>query len=80
MTYSAKLTGKRCGCPTCREAFSTVGNFDKHRKGKPGEKVCVNPAECGLAKRFVSSGYVWVTPRDEGDKYEISVDNHDQGA
>ncbi|MCL4780333.1 MAG: hypothetical protein KJ049_09090 [Gammaproteobacteria bacterium] len=39
-----KLTGKRCCCRGCGEYFSTVANFDKHRRNG----ACVDPATVGL--------------------------------
>ena len=49
MRTKAKLgPGKMCQCPTCSEYFSTVSNFDRHRVGKHGSKVCVDPESVGL--------------------------------
>lgn len=45
-------------CPTCHETFSTVGNFDAHRK----DGKCHNPARVKPAQRLDDRG-VWV--RDE---------------
>ena len=52
----SKLTGKRCMCPTCKEVFSAVSNFDKHRKAG----VCADPASVGLriAERGDNSWWV----------------------
>lgn len=35
-----KLTGKRCLCSACGRVFSTVANFDRHRKGPMTERRC----------------------------------------
>lgn len=49
MRTKAKLgPGKMCQCPTCGEFFSTVSNFDRHRVGNHGSKVCVDPESVGL--------------------------------
>jgi hypothetical protein len=41
-----QLTGKRCLCRACGELFSTVRNFDRHRRN--GE--CRHPATAGLVQ------------------------------
>lgn len=41
-----KLTGNRCLCRGCDEYFSTVGNFDRHRRN--GE--CRPPGTVGLVQ------------------------------
>lgn len=57
---SIKLTDKRCRCPTCGEVFSNINNFDRHRVGEHGSKVCVYPSCVSLSKRFYGEHYVWV--------------------
>lgn len=47
-TKSKLTTGKVCKCPTCGEYFSTIANFDRHRVGPHGAKVCADPATVGL--------------------------------
>jgi len=57
---SAKLTGERCRCPACFEVFSTVSNFDKHRKGVYADgRYCVSPESVGLVIRETASGTFW---------------------
>lgn len=60
MSHSAECTlgwqqGRKSHCPNCCENFSTVGNFDKHRRGG----VCVPPAEAGLN---LNKRGVWTMP------------------
>lgn len=33
-------------CPTCHNTFSTVGNFDRHRK----DGKCITPKKAGLVQ------------------------------
>lgn len=56
------LRGKRCRCPSCGEVFSTISNFDKHRKGNAGSKVCVNPATVGLVINERNGNTYWMHP------------------
>jgi len=39
-----RLTGNRCLCRGCNRYFSTVANFDRHRRG--GQ--CLDPKDAGL--------------------------------
>lgn len=59
---SAKLTKKRCMCPTCKEVFSTLSNFDRHRVGTHGERVCVAPSSTGMEIKQGSGGTWWGMP------------------
>lgn len=49
------LTGNRCLCRACGNYFSTVRNFDSHRRG--GE--CRHPADVGLV---LNPAGVWTRP------------------
>lgn len=63
---NAKLTtGNTCKCPSCGEFFSTVSNFDRHRKGEHGQKVCVDPESVGLLIGRRGDGTVWKMPGRE---------------
>ena len=59
---TAKPTHKRCMCSLCKEVFSTLNNFDKHRAGSHGEKVCVDPSEAGLEIKEGLNGTWWGMP------------------
>ena len=61
-----KLTGKRCKCPSCGEYFSTVSNFDKHRKGShaDNDRHCVSPDSVGLEQNGRGLWAMPGTPRD----------------
>lgn len=60
---NAKLTGKRCQCPTCKEVFSTEANFTRHRKGTHGvDRHCVDPVSVGLVLSKAHIGGVWSMP------------------
>jgi len=50
MAYTnAQPTHRRCVCRACGEVFSTVSNFDRHRRGKhDGDRHCADPASVGL--------------------------------
>jgi hypothetical protein len=50
-----------CQCPTCKEVFSTTGNFDRHRKGtyEPNERHCVDPSSVGLIIGENKTGTFW---------------------
>lgn len=67
MKLTAKLTGKRCGCPTCGEVFSTESNFERHRVGNYQDgRTCVDPSSVGLNRVETSTGPVWkMPPREE---------------
>lgn len=59
-----KLTGNRCRCPRCGSYFSTVSNFDRHRKGKHGvDRHCVEPATVGLVATDMGGELLWKMPR-----------------
>ena len=60
---NAKPTHKRCVCPTCGEVFSTIANFDRHRKGDyETGRVCVDPASVGMEIKVGSGGSWWGMP------------------
>ena len=51
----------RCMCPTCGEYFNSETAFDKHRRGKYPNRVCMNERQMrlkGMAKN--KAGY-WIT-------------------
>ncbi len=59
----AALTGKRCQCPSCKEFFSTVANFDRHRRGIHGvDRACIDPAAAGMVVRQSGSNSFWSMP------------------
>jgi hypothetical protein len=56
----AGWTGDRLAhCGACHATFTTVGNFDRHRRGGLG---CRPPAEAGLVGRETPSGVRWSAP------------------
>ena len=57
----APVTHTRCRCGGCGEVFSTVGNFDRHRRG--GECVC--PAALGMEIKTGPGGTWWGMPGRE---------------
>lgn len=60
-----KLTGNKCQCVVCGEVFSTVSNFDKHRKGDHDKaRYCVDPEGVGLELRSSKNGDYWVEPNN----------------
>jgi hypothetical protein len=60
---NANPTHKRCICPSCREVFSTLANFDRHRKGKHETgRYCVDPEIVGLEMKHGKSGTWWGMP------------------
>ncbi len=61
-----ELTGKRCLCNDRGEYFSTVSNFDRHRKGKHKEgRYCVDPESVGLVIGETAKGTFWRMPGRE---------------
>ena len=46
-----KPDSPRSMCVRCWEVFSTERNFDKHLKGDPAERFCVQPDAVGLIQR-----------------------------
>ena len=60
-----------CQCSVCGEYFSTVSNFDKHRKGKHGEKVCEDPESVGLVIGSRGQSTYWRMP----SQLENEIDN-----
>lgn len=54
-----KLTGKRSYCSACGEYFSTVSNFDRHRRGPMTDRQCVDPASVGLVIGETAGGTFW---------------------
>ena len=63
-TTSARLTGKRCQCGECGEVFSTLANFDRHRKGsyRDRSRYCEHPEAVGLELKVSASGLYWAMP------------------
>ena len=56
----AEWGGKKVAhCPTCHRTFKSVSGFDKHRKGKYPNRICVNPEDISMAKD--RNGY-WRVP------------------
>lgn len=55
---NAPPTHSRCICRGCCEVFSTVGNFDKHRKGFK----CHDPASLGMEIKSGEAGTWWGMP------------------
>jgi hypothetical protein len=53
-------------CRVCNNTFSCLQNADRHRRGKHGEKVCLNPADIGMEIRSHKNGNYWVTPKKAG--------------
>lgn len=67
MSHSGKCTagwtpGRKCHCAGCCENFSTVGNFDKHRRN--GE--CIPPVEAGLVLNTKRGVYTAPGETDNG--------------
>lgn len=56
-----------CRCSVCGEYFSTLSNFDRHRKGEHGKKVCVDPESVGLVIGSRGAGSVWKMPGIESE-------------
>lgn len=66
--HSAECTagwqpGRKCHCVGCCENFSTVGNFDKHRRN--GE--CISPARVGLV---ANERGIWTMPGATDERFE----------
>jgi hypothetical protein len=49
-------------CGGCHETFSTVGNFDKHRRNG----TCLDPVAAGLHLNTTRGYPVWMGPLREG--------------
>jgi hypothetical protein len=55
----AQPTHTRCLCRACGEVFSTVSNFDKHRRGMGADRHCVDPTTVGLRITGQDHGGWW---------------------
>ncbi len=80
MKTNAKLTGKRCQCSVCKEYFSTVNNFDRHRVGTHADgKTCADPETVGLVIGQSGPSTFWVMPgkpeNDVGQTLKTVADN-----
>jgi hypothetical protein len=53
-----KLNGNRCKCGGCDRYFNSVHAFDRHRSGKPAERVCLDPESLGMV---LNSSRAWIT-------------------
>jgi hypothetical protein len=53
-----KLNGNRCKCGGCGRYFNSTSAFDRHRSGKPAERVCLDPESLGMQ---VGSHGFWIT-------------------
>lgn len=54
------LTGARCQCAACRQGFNSVSTFDRHRRGKPGSRYCLTPAELRAAGWSRNAAGFWI--------------------
>jgi hypothetical protein len=45
-------------CSGCQRRFNSVSAFDRHRSGKPAERVCLDPESLGMK---VGSHGFWIT-------------------
>lgn len=64
---------KTCHCTACHETFSTISNFDRHRKtGK-----CQPPKDCGLVRR---ENGAWCMPSDGHSFRDAKATSHDHGS
>jgi hypothetical protein len=66
-----KITGTKSEhCPSCCQTFGTTRAGDKHRKGNPAARYCVDPASVGLiTDRFG----VWRTPMTGTDRERVGI-------
>jgi hypothetical protein len=55
-----KLNGNRCKCGGCGRYFNSVHAFDRHRSGKPAERVCLDPESLGME---VNGAGFWISAR-----------------
>lgn len=58
-----KLSGDRCRCGACGEAFNSTYAFDKHRQGPYTDRRCLTPlamADKGFEKN--AAGF-WISGR-----------------
>lgn len=63
---NAVLKGKRSLCSACGEYFSTVSNFDRHRKGDHQvRRYCVDPESVGMVIGQSGSNTFWRMPGAE---------------
>jgi hypothetical protein len=53
-----KLSGNRCRCGGCNRYFNSTSAFDRHRSGKPAERVCLDPESLGMVQ---NAGSFWIT-------------------
>jgi hypothetical protein len=53
-----KLNGNRCKCGGCGRYFNSTSAFDRHRSGKPSERVCLDPESLGME---VNGAGLWIT-------------------
>lgn len=69
----ARWTGTRMAhCGACHATFTTVGNFDRHRRGGRG---CREPAEAGLVGRETPTGVRWHAPGvDDREAAQLVLD------
>lgn len=57
-----KLTGNRCQCPTCGEAFNRVSTFDRHRVGDFGvDRRCLSVEQMQAKGWRTNAAGFWVT-------------------
>lgn len=60
---NSTLKGNRCQCPACKEYFSTVANFDRHRRyNEQNQRVCVEPSTVGLVIANRAGNSFWAMP------------------
>lgn len=71
----ATLKGNRCYCSACGEYFSTVSNFDRHRKDLGYGRQCGDPALVGLEIKHNFDMTYWGMPGIVIDESEIDAKN-----
>jgi hypothetical protein len=67
-----KLTGKRCQCGGCREYFSRVTVFDRHRIGKVADRHCVHWSKLSaIGLRLVDGVWKW-PPKQQPREFQTT--------
>jgi hypothetical protein len=59
---TGRLTGSRCRCTRCLEAFNSIAAFDEHRVGQyPNERRCLDAATMGAKGMVRNKLGFWIT-------------------
>lgn len=69
-----RMTGNRCRCTACGEAFNSSSVFDRHRvggwQGRGADRRCLSPSEMRARGWTINAHGYWIERRQPRDRIE----------